>query len=121
MAGGAPLRVLIVEDESIVAMMVEDVVLDLGYQVAAVTGRVEQALTLIGSLDFDIAVLDVNLHGQMSYPIADALRTRGKPFVFATGYGVTGLRDEWRDRPVLQKPFEPEALAGALARALQQA
>lgn len=111
-------RVLIVEDESVVAMMVEDVVADLGYEVAATAGRLEPALELARELDIEFAIIDVNLNGKLTYPVAEALRARDIPFIFATGYGAAGLTDEWRDRPVLQKPFTAKAVGEAIDQLL---
>ena len=104
-AGGQ--RVLIVEDEPLVAMLLEDMISDAGYVVAGCVSAISQALEFARdkSSQFDVAILDVNLGGQPSFPIAEALATQGKPFAFATGYGAAGLPPEWRDRPTLQKPF----------------
>jgi CheY-like chemotaxis protein len=114
MAQTAKLKVLIVEDESIVAMMIEDLIVDLGHDVVGVAGRLEQALSLAQELAIDFAIVDVNLNGLHTYPVAEALKARGVPFVFATGYGSAGLKDEWKKSPVLQKPFQPEDLAHAI-------
>lgn len=110
------LRVLIIEDESLVAMMIEDVLIERGHEVAATAGRLEQGLALASDLGVDLAILDLNLNGQDTFPIAAMLRGRGIPFVFATGYGAAGLGDEWRDVPVLQKPFLPRELFAAIAQ-----
>lgn len=117
MAGAAKLKVLIVEDESIVAMMIEDLIADMGHEVAGTAGRLEQALFFARELAIDFAIVDVNLNGQLTYPVAEALRSRGVPFVFATGYGVQGLKDEWKQNPVLEKPFQPEELTRAIKAA----
>ena len=98
-------RVLVVEDEMIVAWLLEDMLADLGCAVVGPASSVEQALAMIDAEAIDVAVLDVNLNGQMSYPIADALATRGVPFVFSTGYDKDTLLDGYRIFPVLQKPF----------------
>lgn len=108
------LKILIVEDESIVAMMVEDIIVDLGHEVCGTAGRLEEARKLAVELPIDFAIIDVNLNGQYTYPVAEALKARGVPFVFATGYGASGLKDEWRNHAVLQKPFQPEDLAAAI-------
>jgi CheY-like chemotaxis protein len=83
-------RALVVEDEIMVAMYVEDLLTDLGYEVAAIATGFEQALPLARDGSFDFAVLDINLAGRLSFPIADVLRERGIPFVFASGYGSRG-------------------------------
>jgi len=114
MARAAKLKVLIVEDESIVAMMIEDLIVDLGHEVVGTAGRLEQALSLAQEAQIDFAIVDVNLNGQYTYPVAETLKARGVPFVFATGYGSGGLKEEWKKSPVLQKPFQPEDLARAI-------
>lgn len=115
-------RVLLVEDEALIAMNVEDMLDTLGYVVVATAAAVEEALAAVEGGGIDAALLDVNLRGRPSFPVADALAARGVPFVFATGYGTGGLREDFRDRPVLQKPFKlrdmERALSGALSGAL---
>jgi CheY-like chemotaxis protein len=105
---------LIIEDESIVAMMIEDLIVDMGHEVVGTAGRLEQAQKLADELDLDFAIVDVNLNGQHTYPVAETLKARGVPFVFATGYGVQGLKDEWKQSAVLQKPFQPDELTRAI-------
>jgi CheY-like chemotaxis protein len=111
------LRILVVEDEMLVAMNIEDMLLALGHEVAGIAGRLVPALALATEGDFDLAMLDVNLAGETSFPVADVLRDRGIPFVFATGYGIDGIREDYRAAPVLQKPFRAGELAAALAAA----
>ena len=110
------LRVLVVEDETLVAMLLEDMLADHGCEVTATASRIAQALELIGdtNLAIDVAILDVNLAGESSFPLAEALTGRGVPFVFATGYGSGGLPDAWRDRPTLQKPFSHDEVGRML-------
>ena len=103
-------RVLIVEDEVLISMLLEDMLADLGYAVAATASRVEEAVKLARELEIDAAVLDVNVNGQEVYPVAEALAARDIPFVFATGYGERGLPDAYKKRPTLQKPFQQETL-----------
>ena len=100
-------RVLIVEDETLVAMLLEDMLDDAGHTVAHCASTLPQALDFIADQTdaFDFAILDVNLGGQAIFPVAEALRDRRKAFAFATGYGPAGLPDAWRDRPTLSKPF----------------
>lgn len=110
-------RVLLIEDEMMVAMLLEDMLADLGCTVVGPAARVEQALAMIevaGTLD--AAVLDVNLNGQQSYPVANALVACGVPFVFATGYGRDSVMNGYRDIPQLQKPFKLSELSDALAK-----
>jgi CheY-like chemotaxis protein len=109
--------VLVVEDEMLVAMNIEDMLLDLGHEVAALASRLEPALTLAREGNFDVAMLDVNLAGQASFPVADILRDRGIPYLFATGYGVQGIAETYRAAPVLQKPFRARDLEETLRAA----
>ena len=110
------LRVLVVEDEMLVAMNIEDMLLELGHEVAGLASRLEPALSLAREGSFDIAMLDVNLAGEQSFPVADILAARGIPFLFATGYGIKGIAEQYRDRPVLQKPFRSRDLGEALGK-----
>ena len=114
------LRVLIIEDESLVAMLIEDMLIDLGYEIAAVAAKVEQALDYARDLEVDLALLDLNLSGQRTDEVARVLAGRGVPFVFATGYGAAGVDARWESAPVLQKPFQIEDLSRAIARALRR-
>lgn len=108
------LRILIVEDEILVAMNVEDMVVELRHTVAAVATRLNQALTLAASSEIDLAILDLNLSGSLSFPVADILRQRGIPFMFATGYGAHGLTEEYRNETVLVKPYGVHQLENAI-------
>ena len=98
-------RVLVVEDEMIVAWLLQDMLADLGCAVVGPAARVYQALAMIDAEAIDAAVLDVNLNGQKSYPVADALAARGMPFVFSTGYETESLPNAYQRLPLLQKPF----------------
>jgi len=113
-------RVLVVEDEMMVLINIEDALADFGCTLVAVAATVDQALALIDTQNFDVAVIDVNLDGQTSYPIADALAKRGVPFVFSTGYSDPGLGGDHSDRPVLQKPYRDSQLAEILIRLLRK-
>ena len=108
------LRVLVVEDEMMVSMLIEDMLSDLGCAVVGPASRLDEALQLAREAELDCAVLDVNLGGQPIFPLADLLREMGAPFAFATGYGDAGLRDVDRGSPVLQKPFREADLARVL-------
>jgi CheY-like chemotaxis protein len=112
-------RILVVEDELMIRMLLEDMLGELGYTVAAEAARIEEALEAAKTADFDLAILDVNLNGQPVSPVADALVARGTPFVFATGYGERGLPESYRDRPTLKKPFQLEGLKQMLENALE--
>ena len=107
-----------VEDEMIVAWLLEDMLRDLGCSVIGPAGSVKQALAMIEAEAIDVAVLDVNLNGEMSYPIADALAARGVPFVFVTGYDKGRILDGYQSFPVLQKPFHRLELSDILAKLL---
>ena len=107
-------RVLVVEDEMTVAMLIEDMVGELSYELAGVVPRLQDAMRLVDSDSFDLAVLDVHLNGETVFPFAAALEERDIPFIFATAYGPRGIPAEFRDRPVLQKPFGPLELRRAL-------
>jgi CheY-like chemotaxis protein len=113
-SGSAPRRVLVVEDEVMIRLLLEDMLADLGYGVAASAGGLDEAITLARESDFDLAILDINLNGDSVYPVADVLMERGVPFAFSTGYGERGLPDAYRDRPTLQKPFQLENLEHVL-------
>jgi CheY-like chemotaxis protein len=110
----AGLRVLVVEDEMMVSMLIEDMLTDLGCIVVGPAARLDEALELAKTSELDCAVLDVNLGGQPIFPLADLLREQGRPFAFATGYGDAGVREADRGAPVLQKPFREGDLARVL-------
>lgn len=110
-------RVLVVEDEVLVGMLLEEMLDELGYELAALSTHVDEALALAHTVSFDVAVLDINLNGRQSFPVADVIRARGLPFVFATGYGSRILDAAHKDAPILQKPFSLDELRAALARA----
>ena len=110
-------RVLVVEDEVLVGMMIEEMLQGLGYELAALATHLDEALALARSEPFDFALLDINLNGKQSFPVADVIRERGLPFVFATGYGSRILGPLYSDVPTLQKPFSLEELRRTLERA----
>lgn len=112
-------KVFIVEDEMMVAMLIEDMLADLGCEAVGPARRIEEALSMAEGCLIDAAVLDVNLNGHETYPVADVLRRRGIPFIFATGYGAGGLDERFLDAPILQKPFQERDLARLLAQALE--
>ncbi len=111
-------RVLVVEDEMLVLMMIEDMLADLGCESVTAAATVGQALALIDAPIFDFALLDMNLKGHKTHAVADALTARGVPFLYSTGYSGHELMDGYRDRPVLKKPFSGGELAAMLARVL---
>ena len=113
------LRILVVEDEMTIALSIEDMLVELGHQVIDLAMRLPQALELARAADFDLAILDVNLDGRMSFPIAEALDDRGLPYIFVTGYGSAGVDPAYRkDAIVIQKPFDLTDLRGSIDRLL---
>lgn len=110
-------RVLVVEDEVIVAMQLEDLLTDLGCEIVGTACRLDEALEMAESDGIDLAVLDVNLNGRSVCPVARRLSDRGVPVVYATGYGQAGCVD-LPAGPVLQKPYQPSDLISAMSRAL---
>jgi CheY-like chemotaxis protein len=111
-------RILVVEDEVMIAMLLEDMLADLGYEVVGPANRLEDGLALAHAADVDLAVLDVNLNGMLSTPIAQVLTQRGIPFVIATGYGSGGLDDPGDAQHVLKKPFTPDDLGRIISRVI---
>lgn len=111
-------RVLIAEDESRVAMLMRDTLEGIGCEIVAVASRLHEARENIATLQFDVAILDVNLNGEPSFPLANELAERGLPFIFAAGYGESKIPPELKHAPVLQKPFLRAELERALLAAL---
>jgi DNA-binding response OmpR family regulator len=111
-------RVLIVEDEMLIAMDLEDMLTELGAVVVDTAMRLDAALELATAAEIDLAVLDVNIHGGRSYPVAETLLRRGVPFIFATGYGHAEGVDQYSEVVTLAKPYRPDELAAALTRVL---
>jgi CheY-like chemotaxis protein len=110
-AGVAPgRRVLLVEDEALVAMMIQDCLTEWGHSVIGPIGRASDALQAVKECDYDAAILDINLGDGMAYPVAEILSARGVPFVFVTGYEADTVDDRFSNIPVLQKPIERQML-----------
>ncbi len=107
-------RVLVVEDEMTVALLIEDMVHELSFEVAGVAPRLEDAMRMADSDDFDVAMLDVHLNGKTVFPFAALLEERRIPYLFATAYGARGIPPEFRHHPILEKPFGPLDLSRAL-------
>src|SRR4051794_32306666 len=103
-------RVLLVEDELMIRMLLEDMLGELGHTVAAEAGRLDEAVAAVEAGGFDVAILDVNLNGTSIVPVAEALTAKGTPFVFATGYGEQGVPEGFRQSPTLKKPFQIDTL-----------
>jgi CheY-like chemotaxis protein len=110
----AGVRVLLVEDEPIIAMTAEDMLEELGCRTVATAATLAEALDAIERSDFDIVLLDINLNGTESLPVADRLREAGRPFVVTTGYGSAAARGA----PVVTKPYRLRDLETAMAEAL---
>lgn len=110
------LRVLVVEDEGLVAMMLEDMLADLGHE-ASLAGDLEEAYRRLATEDFDLGILDINLGGARSDNLAYDLMNRGIPVILATGYGSTGLERSLKSA-LLEKPFDKAALRRAIAETL---
>ena len=115
------LRVLVVEDEAAISLLLEDMLLDFGCEVIGPAARLATALDTVNREQVDLAILDVNVAGEPIYPVAEALVERSVPFVFSTGYGSAGIKDAYRDRPVLQKPFAQHDLRQKLILARSNA
>jgi CheY-like chemotaxis protein len=110
------LRLLVVEDEVMISTLVEDMLAELGHSIVGLAASVEEAAGLAAGAEFDVALLDVNLQGQTVESVAATLARRGKPFVFTTGYGERALPPEFKDRPLLPKPYHIDQLSEILAQ-----
>ena len=109
-------RVLLVEDEAMLRMLLEDMVEDLGYELAGSAGSLDEATRMVALLPrIEAAIIDVNLGGVESFPVADALRARRVPFLFSTGYGAEGIPERFRDVQLLGKPYRRDDIHRALA------
>lgn len=111
-------RILIVEDETLVAFYLEDMLLEMGHTIVGPAVRLADAVVLARDGEIDFAILDMNLAGTPSLPVADILRARGILFVFATGYGPEGIAASFGTEPTLRKPYTLEALERAVAAGL---
>jgi len=110
-------RILVVEDEALIAVMVEDMLIEMGGEVVGPAGAVDDALELARTEVLDAAVLDVNVRGQRIDPVAEALMARGVPLLFATGYGEVKLASG-APATVIDKPYTQDKLARGLAAAM---
>lgn len=113
-------RVLVVEDEALVSMLLQDMLNDMGCHVAGTASRFDEALQKCQTVPFDVALLDINLRGRPIFPLAEALRDRGQCFVLTTGYGESVVPESLRDAIVLQKPYQRVDLERSLRRALSR-
>jgi CheY-like chemotaxis protein len=114
------LRVFVVEDEALVSMFIDDTLSDIGCTTVSIAGSLADAMQKVATLAFDAAILDVNLQGEQTFPVAELLNQKGIPFVFSTGYGNAGIPEALRCVPILQKPFLERDLKEALSAALRQ-
>jgi CheY-like chemotaxis protein len=111
-----PLRVLVVEDEVAIAMLIEDAVESLGHIVAHTATNIKEAMAIAAAGDFDVALLDLNLNGQRAHALPVTLTARGKPFGFITGYGDAGVLAPFADAPLIAKPFREKDVGEMLVR-----
>lgn len=112
-------RVLLVEDEALVAMLLETILEEMGCVVVGPAATVVDGLAMAADpAPLDAALLDVNVAGQLVFPVAEALKARGVPFVFSTGYGEGGMPEEWRGQATIHKPFTEDAIREALMKAM---
>ena len=115
------LRVLLVEDDSMISLLFEDMLADLGCKVVGTACDVRRAIELAQRDEsVDVAILDVNLGGQLVFPVADILCKRGIPILFATGMGAGGLPPNWRGHCSVDKPMTIESLGAGLGRAIRE-
>jgi DNA-binding NtrC family response regulator len=120
MTDGHKCRVLIVEDEAAISILMEDMLADLGVEIVGPASRLAPALQLAHEADLEAAILDINIAGVQSYPVADVLRSRGIPVIFATGYGSSVLPERFKSCPVLHKPFDQQRFSETLHAALAE-
>jgi CheY-like chemotaxis protein len=112
-----PIRILVVEDEFLLADAMTDALTELGLEVVGPVGGLAEALALVATATIDCAILDINLRGEMVFPVADVLAARGVPYVFATGYQQDGIPERFNHAPTLSKPVDIRALRSLLAAA----
>jgi DNA-binding response OmpR family regulator len=121
MSARAPASIFLVEDEPMIRMLVVEMLEELGHRVVAEAGDISAALGLGRTIECDLAILDVNVDGHIISPVAELLRKRQIPIIFATGYDSSSLPENYRGLPALQKPFQLEALDRLVSAVLQQA
>ncbi|MFN3581441.1 MAG: response regulator [Pseudomonas sp.] len=113
-------RVLIVEDEELIGMLLEEMLISHGFEVAGRATTVEESHALVAAEQVDVVLLDISLHGEPVFPVAEQLSQRGTPFVFTTGYGAAGLPTEWQGHPVFCKPYNIQELTETLTQLGEQ-
>ncbi len=117
--GNKPLRILVVEDEMLICMTLQDVLEDLGCVIAAVCTNLQQAMDTARQVDFDVAILDVNLDGEEITPVSVFLHERDIPFIFSTGYGRSGVPQRFSHYPLIEKPFRDTDVQSSLVVAMK--
>lgn len=110
--------ILLVEDDALIRMMLAEMVVELGHRVVAEAGTVREAMPLAEKADYDIALLDVDLNGEIITPVAEAVARRGLPFVLVSGHRKDGMPSQFRGAPMLEKPFLSPKLEEAIEAAL---
>jgi CheY-like chemotaxis protein len=110
--------IFLVEDEALIRMMIIGMLDELGHNVVAEAGNIQEGMVLAETAEFDVALLDINVGGESIVPIAEIIRGRGLPFLFITGYAQIGLSEPFVEQPVLQKPFVITSLADAIEKVL---
>jgi CheY-like chemotaxis protein len=111
-------RLLLVEDEALIMLNVKSMLHDMGWEVAGTAAKIDAAIQLAQTGSFDAAIIDINLDGAVTYPVADILREREIPFAFITGYGRSAINHSYSEVPILHKPFGPDQLQAVVDRLL---
>ena len=112
-------RVLIVEDEMLIALMLQDMLQEAGLIVEGVANSLPAGLDMARTAEAQLAILDINLNGEEAYPIAEVLQDRGIPFIFSTGYGAGSVKPPYVSVPQLVKPYQQESLSAAIQAAFK--
>jgi DNA-binding NtrC family response regulator len=112
------LRFLLIEDEALILLNLKSALKELGWEVSGTAAKIDAAMKVARSGSFDAAIIDINLDGAMTYPVADILRERAIPFAFTTGYGRTAIDNAYSEVPILQKPFSHDQLKSVVLRLL---
>ena len=120
LAGAAAMKsaskILLVEDESLVLMLLEDMLVEMGHSIVGAASELDEAIELAKNAAYDVAIIDINLKGQRTFPVAEIVLERGLKLIFSTGYGESSIEPKFSSNPLLQKPFDDRALGDALAK-----
>jgi CheY-like chemotaxis protein len=111
-------RFLLIEDEALILLNVKSMLAELGWEVAGTAAKIDAAMRLAETGSFEAAIIDINLDGAMTYPVADILRKREIPFAFTTGYGPNAIDDAYAQVPILHKPFSHDQLKAMVRKLL---